>query len=207
MVTPAYTWRLSEHAYELDVNGHHNLDDMTDVDLATTPPSLSDVLTYDGTNWTPAAAGGGGTAFIGARVYRSSNQSISDSTETEIDWTVIDYDTDGFVDFGTDDTLLTVQTGFDGYYVVSAAVVWASDATGYRKAVIKFRHGAGTEIRAGDSKQAANGIETFHSIVSDAFPMVAGDYIYLDVTQTSGGALNARSTGSLVTSLSIRRVG
>ena len=35
--------------------------DLSDVDTATTPPALNDVLGWDGTKWKPAAAGGGGS--------------------------------------------------------------------------------------------------------------------------------------------------
>lgn len=57
MPTPSYTWRLSEHGYELDADGHHNLDDLTDVDLAVTPVT-TDVLTWDGTKWIASAPTG-----------------------------------------------------------------------------------------------------------------------------------------------------
>ena len=33
--------------------------DLSDVDTTTTPPTVGDVLTWDGTNWVPAVLDGG----------------------------------------------------------------------------------------------------------------------------------------------------
>jgi len=41
-----------------------SINDLTDVDTATTSPSLNDVLTWTGTEWEPAAAGGGGGSTV-----------------------------------------------------------------------------------------------------------------------------------------------
>src|SRR5690606_32315191 len=44
-----------------------DLNDLTDVDLTTTPPGPGDVLTFNGSQWVPEAGGGGGggASFLG----------------------------------------------------------------------------------------------------------------------------------------------
>lgn len=44
--------------------GASELDDLTDVDTTTTAPVLDDFLKFDGTNFVPAVAGGGGGALV-----------------------------------------------------------------------------------------------------------------------------------------------
>lgn len=46
--------------------GAGSLDDLSDVDLTTTPPADGDVLTYEGTSglWIPGAGGGGASSFL-----------------------------------------------------------------------------------------------------------------------------------------------
>jgi hypothetical protein len=40
------------------VDHKHKIEDISDVDTTTTAPSNDDVLTWDGSNWVPQAAGG-----------------------------------------------------------------------------------------------------------------------------------------------------
>ena len=45
-----------------NVSSVASIDDLTDVDTTTVAPSTNDVLTWDGSQWEPAASGGGGEA-------------------------------------------------------------------------------------------------------------------------------------------------
>lgn len=63
-----------------------SIDAHTDVDTTTTPPSLNDVLTWDGTNWVPDTGGGGGAVSsvftrTGAVVAASGDYDTSQVTE------------------------------------------------------------------------------------------------------------------------------
>jgi hypothetical protein len=63
--------------------------------------------------------GGGATEFSGCRVGRNTAQSMTPNTDTPVDWTSSDYDTDGFADIGgTNPERLTIPSGMSGYYLI-----------------------------------------------------------------------------------------
>lgn len=61
-------------------------------------------------------------AFIGARIYKTGNQTITDSVGDPIMWDAEDYDTDGFWPGGDNSEIVLP---FDGVYIVTASIVWA----------------------------------------------------------------------------------
>jgi hypothetical protein len=60
------------------VNSGYSLDNLTDVDLTTTPPVLDQVLKYNGTQWVPGTGGGSGTPWSAAYVHNSSTSQSTD---------------------------------------------------------------------------------------------------------------------------------
>lgn len=72
------TYRWSGSIYvEISPSIVSELDDLSDVDLTTTPPVTSDVLTYNGTNWVPQASGSGSSSPTGTMVdYLGSTEPI-----------------------------------------------------------------------------------------------------------------------------------
>ncbi len=62
--------------------GHtHGIDDLTDVDTTTSAPSVGEQLEWDGSNWVPAAAGGGGSVF-GSEFTSAESLGSSSTTST-----------------------------------------------------------------------------------------------------------------------------
>jgi hypothetical protein len=83
------------------------------------------VLTADSTQSTGMkwAAAAGGNTFVGASVYRvAPDQAIAQATQTSVNWTGENYDTDGFHDNSTNNTRLTIPSGKGGYYNVRGQV-------------------------------------------------------------------------------------
>lgn len=78
---------------------------------------------YSGTAWVRVAhwSSAGRT---GAVLRRAAVQSIANTTDTAISWDTEDTDTDGFI--AVTGSTLTIPTGLDGIYAISAAVAWAS---------------------------------------------------------------------------------
>ena len=123
------------------------------------------------------------------RVHRATLQSIANNTDTFFTFTIEDFDTDGC--FTPSSDTVTVQT--TGVYYVSAGISWASNNTGYRAMYIMKNPSsvsdyasifAGSQVSAAsasDALLAASSVQTF----------TAGETIKVQVSQNSGGALNA----------------
>jgi hypothetical protein len=60
--TPTGQFLRDDGTYATPAGTGGSIDGHTDVDTTTTPPSVGQQLTWDGTNWVPGAAGGGGTS-------------------------------------------------------------------------------------------------------------------------------------------------
>jgi hypothetical protein len=126
-----------------------------------------------------------------ASVSRNSNQSINNATETDVTFTTEEVDDASFATLGTNDERLTIPAGYGGIYEISAFVTWASNATGYRRAIIAVNAGTSTWVNA-DTRNAVNGVNTEVPLSAFVF-LSAGDYIHLNVYQNSTGSLNVTS--------------
>jgi len=136
---------------------------------------LNALYAYDGSNWTMV-----GGRQIGIQMVQSTSaQSIPDggSTLTTVLYDTAPIDTDGFNN-GSGEA--KIPAGFDGTYSISANVTY------------------GGVVGPGYVNVNWNGDEYYDSVVGTAIggstsailPLVAGDIIKINVTQSSGGALN-----------------
>lgn len=123
--------------------------------------------------------------LVGARVIRTADQSIANTTVTPVTWQSIVFDTAGLVDLVAHPTRITLTAG---YWLVGACVAWAESAAGTREVSI-----------------AVNGVDDPVTLAGTGFPLTAadfpvltgasvyhfadGDYIELNVWQSSGGPL------------------
>ena len=112
-------------------------------------------------------------------------QSIDDSTETEVILPVRRIDENDYWDAGFNTRLTAPETG---WYVLSANLSFAANATGYRQLVLRRSTGL---ILAQDTRQAVTetGIVTSLQATTVAH-FLAGQYVVCEVLQTSGGALD-----------------
>ncbi len=134
---------------------------------------------------------------IGAICFRSTNQSINDSTGTNI---IFNSASPNRNDNGQemwegvtnpDRITLGDQDGDAGIYVVMFNSRWAPNATGIRVCYIRVN---GT-IKLRSTVPAATGVAEADTIVG-IFSLEAGDYLEARVYQTSGAALNHYATES-----------
>lgn len=129
----------------------------------------------------------------GARVYRSTAQSINNTTST-----ALIFDTDRFNgpagnelwDSGVNPERLVAPVS--GVYVITGHVEWASDNTGIRTLSVRYN---GTTNIASLSATAISG-SAHRQSVSTVFFLTTSDYVTLVGYQSSGGALNANSSSS-----------
>lgn len=128
-----------------------------------------------------------GLAVLGARVYNSAPQSISNATDTALTFDTENYDTDAIHDNVTNPTRLTAKTA--GKYVIQGQVEFAANVTGVRTLYIRLN---GTTALAVVDKGAV-GVGATDAGVDTVYDLALNDYVELIVNQTSLGALNANN--------------
>lgn len=167
-------------------------------------PSVGDVVReisshrlwyYDGTNWRPQS---GATA----RVYNSAAISLTHNTSTELTFDSETYDLDGFHSTVSNTGRLTVPTGFDGTYHVSATAEFAANTTGGRQLAIKAN---GSLFIAVQQFEASSVFGTIAN-VSTTVNLSAGEYVTVEAFQTSGGSLNVSRSASYSPEFSITKL-
>lgn len=121
---------------------------------------------------------------IQARVMRTTNQSISTATYTDVIFNSELEDTDSFYDAGSP-TIFTIP--YTGVYAFGGRVYYANNATGSRITNLTVTgDGKGTV----DSRDACTtGLDTMVT-VNAVSKLSASDTVKINVWQSSGGALN-----------------
>jgi hypothetical protein len=138
--------------------------------------------------------------YIGCFVWLDSSKSTANDTDETLDtFGSEDYDTSNFFTAGTSTARFVMPLA--GYYDVHAHVVFTSNATGRRQAIINHRSAAGSNLGGLTSDQrmaitsASQG--TPLDVILQGYYFEAGEQIEVIVRQTSGGSLNV-NTASFV---------
>lgn len=137
---------------------------------------------------------------IGARVYRSTDQTLTTATLTPIAFDSERFDTDSIHDNSTNNSRLTCKTA--GVYVISGTVRFATNATGNRRLLIRLN---GTTYIAEHTQAAVSGLQTTITIAT-VYLLAANDYVELVALQSSGGDLAVSASGNLSPEFSMVRV-
>jgi hypothetical protein len=137
----------------------------------------------------PSWATPAGAAFVGCLAQISGSQTISNNTQTKKTFTGADvYDTDAFHDPSSNDTRITIPAGLGGYYLIYGAVTWDNNTSG-RRYITFTKNNADLNFTANAFSTATNTIYPT-SMVSVVVNLSAGDYIELEIWQSTGGNLN-----------------
>jgi len=139
-------------------------------------------------------------ATKGARVYNNANISVNDSTLTKLTFNEERWDDETIHDTGSNTSRLTCVTA--GTYLISGNVSFALNTAGFRLARILLNN---TTVIGSVTVQAVQTDVTIVN-VSTVYPLVAGDYVELQVYQTSGGALNALASANYSPEFMIARL-
>lgn len=133
------------------------------------------------------------------RVRRSTNQSISNSTNTAIsfDTTRWHKPTASMWEGVTNPTRVTIRK--PGLYTMTGHINWDANGTGARFVWLQIN---GT-TRIGQMNVPADGVFGSAITVTGEYEFAAGDYVELFVFQTSGGALNSLATGNYGNELAV----
>ena len=132
-----------------------------------------------------------GESLHGCRIYNSTTQSIGNSADTLATFDSEEFDTDGYHSTASNTSRITIPAGLGGYYHVGFIVLWADNATGLRIGRILK---TGASVRASQVTTFPNaGGNTPHISYETIISLAAGDYVEVNLFQTSGGSL---ATGS-----------
>ena len=129
-----------------------------------------------------------GATDIGALVYKSAYQSISNDSLTTITFDLETYDTDTIHDNSTNNSRLTCKTA--GKYIIFGRIIYAANATGVRG--LKLLHNGNAMfdyINSPGSGNLSGGVS-----VTEVKLLAVDDYVELQAYQTSGGNLNVKYT-------------
>ena len=138
-------------------------------------------------------AAGGAASFVGCRLTKSADQTISNATFTAISFNGEDFDTDGFHDNVTNNTRITIPSGKGGKYLFTVSGYFADNATGTRTTAL---YKNGSLIPKARCIWRREGLA-----ISAVLSLVATDYIELFVYQDSGGNLDVNDATSIQASL------
>jgi hypothetical protein len=157
-------------------------------------PKSGSLLT--GTEYEASDAHAGYPVFSGARLTKSSTQSVATGTETAITFDGEDYDTDSYHDNSTNNTRLTAPA--TGYYMVGGSAEVLGLNVSYKYVIVR--------IRANGTNEDGDGRNRTHSMAdaaNSAFPsspfsrvvyLAAGEYVELTLEHNAGASYNVRET-------------
>ncbi len=134
-------------------------------------------------------------ARIGCKLVRNANQTISDSSATNITWDTETYDPDGFIAVSSD--TLTIPTGLGGLYIASLQVAWTGSPTTAGDSFVTI---------VMDGKIFRNTTRSVHiyNCVTAVWPMSSATNITCNVYQQSTGAASLAFTQA---NLTLARIG
>lgn len=122
----------------------------------------------------------------GATVSNSSAQTLSNGSSTTLSWDTEVRDDGGMWVVSPNPERIDIVV--DGWYAVSLNVRWATNGTGVR--IIRVKNSTATLIDS--SAGAVSGVSLTQS-ASSVYFLSAGDYVYAEAYQNSGGNLDIQS--------------
>ncbi|MCG8491038.1 MAG: hypothetical protein MI743_05440 [Sneathiellales bacterium] len=139
----------------------------------------SNIIALTDETSTGAAASG----FSGAMVSLGANQSVADSSDTALEWTVSNHDSDDFHDTGTNPSRFTIPVGISTV-ILTAQIRWDSDDSDIREVKFWKNGNSSYQGRAFLRRAATNNL--LLNLVSPPLAVTAGDYFEVAVWQNSG---------------------
>jgi hypothetical protein len=122
---------------------------------------------------------------------RSTNQTITTSTQTKVIFDAVDSDGWNCWDVSPNPTRLTVPV--TGRYIITGNVAFEADSAGHR-AVNIFKNNT-VELARSDFNPVSNSIDTHSTVTCHAVSLTKGDYVELRVWQNSGNDLDILDSG------------
>jgi hypothetical protein len=149
----------------------------------------------------PAWGAAPAPTFVGCSLYKSSNQNATNGVSTSVTFESELFDTNGFHDNSTNNTRITIPTGYAGKYLITSVIQWGANSSGIRVNDIKLN---GSTF-LGYSYMDAGGYQSCQvSMIQD---LAVGDYIEMIGYQNSGSTVTIGGGGRGETFFAITYLG
>lgn len=139
---------------------------------------------------------------ISPRAYRTTDLNLTTGVDTAVAFEADEADT---LDHWVSGSATRLTCKVPGRYVANAQVRFAANGTGFRAAWIT-KNGAGTIGRAQHIATAA-AAPTWFDVTTQPVILATGDYLELNVSQNSGGALALSPSGNWSVALAMTYIG
>lgn len=140
-----------------------------------------------GDHITIASTGGGGSSTASGCRLRTTGttQQVANTTFTAVTWPAEDFDTDAYHDTSTNTDRITIPSGKDGKFLLSATVFlsYVSGGQTGTERIIEIRKNGTGVARAEAYTPGAHACHVSTGLIS----AIAGDYFQVFVYQDSGG--------------------
>ena len=159
-------------------------------------------------SWFPRVGGAGSAASIsvvGARIENHAGQSVATTTNTDLTYDTVAFDTNGMANLGADARKLTVQTA--GLYLVMCTTGWAYNSAGRRVNLVTYNNfysvSAASAVAGGTSPAiwaspvgGSGGAPRTATVAVTTVKAAAGDFFASGGNQDSGSTVVANGLAS-----------
>jgi hypothetical protein len=125
-----------------------------------------------------------------ARIYRTTNQAIANSTLTAFAPDTADFDAGSPTTFWSSSTPTRLTAPQAGKYTVGCSVLWDSSTTGNRAVYVVKNGVTGTRLAGEQMIANSGGVLNLATTLN----LTTGDYVEFYVNQNSGGSANVTAT-------------
>jgi len=144
----------------------------------------------DGVEW--AAIPASSPTFVGCRAYQSGDTTVSNSTDVIIGFNNENFDSNNFHDNATNNSRMTIPSGYAGKYAVWANLAYSGNTSSNRVVQILKNGSVVAESYSGASTSNA-----FTCWINLNMDLAVGDYLQVRTNQGSGSTLTVYGSTSL----------
>jgi hypothetical protein len=130
--------------------------------------------------------------FVGCRAYASNDQNVANSTNVILGFNNENFDSNGFHDNSTNNSRMTIPTGYAGKYAVWANLAYSGNTSNNR--VVDILKNGSIVATTYSPAPTSNAISCWINLNMD---LAVGDYIQVQTSQGSGSTLTVFGSSSL----------
>jgi hypothetical protein len=187
-------WTTTADVTPLTTKG--DLFTFTTVDARLGVGTNGQLLTADSTEptglkWTTVSSS---PTFVGCRAYASNDQNVANSTNVIIGFNNENFDSNGFHDNSTNNSRMTIPTGYAGKYLIYANLAHEGGGTSQRVVDILKNGSINTTTYSG---QVATGGGIITCTINLMMDLAVGDYIQVQTSQGTGSTKVVYGSSSL----------